>query len=55
MEDFIQPKQKKIVKKNHFKETVFIVLMIICLGIGFISGYIIRKTNIDTNNRESNT
>ena len=55
MEDFIQPKQKKIVKKNHFKETVFIVLMIICLGIGFISGYIIKKTDIDTNNRKSNT
>lgn len=57
MEDFIQPNQKpkKIVKKNHFKETVFIVLMIICLGIGFISGYIIKKTDINVNNTSSDT
>lgn len=57
MEDFIQPNQKpkKIVKKSHFKETVFIVLMIICLGIGFISGYIIKKTDININNKESDT
>lgn len=57
MEDFIQPNQKpkKIVKKNHFKETVFIVLMITCLGIGFISGYIIKKTDININNKDSDT
>lgn len=55
MEDFIQPNQrpKKIVKKSHVKETVFIVLMIICLGIGFISGYIITKTDISIKNKDS--
>ena len=57
MEDFIQPnlKSKKPVKKNHFKETIFIILMIVCLGIGFISGYIIKKTDSNFNNRTVDT
>ena len=57
MEDFIRPnpKPKKVVKKSHFKETVFIVLMIICLGIGFVSGYIVKKTDISFNNNGTDT
>lgn len=56
MEDFIQPKPKlkKTIKRSHFKETVFIILMIICLGIGFVSGYVIKKTNTNIANN-SNT
>ena len=57
MEDFIRPnpKPKKVVKKSHFKETVFIILMIICLGIGFVSGYIVKKTDISFNNNGTDT
>lgn len=52
MEDFIQPNQKpkKSIKKNHIKETIFIVLMIVCLGIGFVSGYIVKKSVVSSKN-----
>ncbi|MFQ8706001.1 MAG: S41 family peptidase [Thomasclavelia sp.] len=57
MEDFIQPNQKikKPIKKNHFKETIFIILMIICLGIGFVSGYVIKKTDSNFKNGNVDT
>lgn len=45
MEDNLQsiPKRKKPIKKTHFKETIFIISMIICLGLGFVSGYVITS------------
>lgn len=57
MEDFIRPNQrpKKPIKKSHIKETVFIILMIVCLGIGFLSGYIVRKSSSSFNYQESDT
>lgn len=60
MEDFIRPNQRpkkpvKPVKKSHFKETIFIILMIICLGIGFLSGYIVRNSSLSLNYQNSDT
>lgn len=48
MEDFIRPNHNQELKKQpkkgkHIKETLFIVCMIICLAVGFISGYVAKK------------
>ena len=40
-----KPQPKKVIKKRRIKEILFIVSMIICLGIGFIFGYIINNQN----------
>ena len=55
MENIIEPKQKqkKPIKKTHYRETICIILMIICLGIGFASGYIIRNERQTINNKNN--
>ncbi|MFQ6792552.1 MAG: S41 family peptidase [Thomasclavelia sp.] len=61
MEDFIRPPQNqtpvnKPRKKHHYKETVFIICMIICLGIGFVSGYFAKGSSLsNTNNTNENS
>ena len=47
MEKNIQskPQPKKGLKKRRIKEILFIVSMIVCLGIGFIFGYILNSQN----------
>jgi carboxyl-terminal processing protease len=47
MEKNIQskPQPKKGLKKRRIKEILFIVSMIVCLGIGFIFGYIFNSQN----------
>ena len=47
MEKNIQskPQLKRGLKKRRLKEILFIVSMIVCLGIGFIFGYIINCQN----------
>lgn len=47
MEKNIQskPQLKRGLKKRRLKEILFIVSMIVCLGIGFIFGYIINSQN----------
>lgn len=49
MEDFIRPnhnrKSNKLPKKSkHIKETALIVCMIICLAVGFVSGYVSKRS-----------
>lgn len=41
----VNPEPKKRNKKNHIRETIFIVSMIICLGIGFAFGFIINNND----------
>ena len=52
MEDFIRPNHqepaKKPKRKQHFKETLFIICMIICLAVGFVSGYVTNKGTISS-------
>lgn len=48
MEDFIRPNHNpepklKPKKTKHIRETLFIVCMIVCLAVGFVSGYVAKK------------
>lgn len=52
MEDFIRPNHNQVPKgqpkktKKHIRETLFIVCMIICLAVGFVSGYVAKKSDV---------
>ncbi|WP_294577926.1 S41 family peptidase [uncultured Thomasclavelia sp.] len=55
MDDFIRPNHNQIPetpkpkkKRSHIKETIFIICMIVCLGIGFVCGYITNQTVPDS-------
>ena len=55
MEDFIRPNHNpepklKPKKTKHIRETLFIVCMIVCLAVGFVSGYVAKKT-VPTNSQ----
>ena len=58
MEDFIRPNHNpepklKPKKTKHIRETLFIVCMIVCLAVGFVSGYVAKKT-VPTNSTSKN-
>lgn len=57
MDDFIrpvkQPEEKPKRKKSFFRETIVILLIIACLGIGFAMGYVSKNSNI-VNNVDNN-
>ncbi|MFV0392925.1 MAG: S41 family peptidase [Coprobacillaceae bacterium] len=56
MDDFIRPvkPQPPVKKKNHFKEVVIILVIIFCLGVGFVLGYLSKQGTkiINKNNTE---
>ena len=66
MDDFIRPQKnqnlqqnqvpvKKPKKGRHLKETVFIICMIVCLGIGFVSGYLTKQVVPESGSSSSET
>lgn len=54
MEDFIRPPKKVVPepkKKKNFKEVFIIVLIVICLAIGYFAGYMSKKTTVVENSK----
>lgn len=54
MDDFIRPPRKIVPepKKNKsFKEVFIIILIVICLAIGYFAGYMSKKTTVVENNK----
>ena len=57
MDDFIRPvkQEKKPKKKGFIKEILIIILIVVCLSIGFITGYMSKKTNNVTTSSNSDS
>ena len=59
MEDFIRPNHNpepklKPKKTKHIRETLFIVCMIVCLAVGFVSGLCSKKNQFRLNSTSKN-
>lgn len=57
MEDFIRPNNNqqlnKSKRKRHIRETLFIICMLVCLTIGFASGYVAKKVDPSVSNNKN--